>query len=98
MFSCAAKKVGQFFHIHYLRLTNFIPGDARFEKNVTVVQTFNGELVSALTRTFWFTDVPTTISAVAFISSLVAGGSFSVDVRVRILPWSFLLQLGLVIF
>ncbi|XP_050696832.1 uncharacterized protein LOC126985707 [Eriocheir sinensis] len=58
-----------------------IKGDARFEKNVTVVQTFNGELVSAITSTFWFTDVPTTISAVAFISSLVAGGSFSVDVR-----------------
>ncbi|XP_045129224.1 uncharacterized protein LOC123514983 [Portunus trituberculatus] len=57
-----------------------IQGDARFEQQVRVLDSFNGEAVATLDSTFWLTHIPTRISAVAFLAHVEAQGSFNVDV------------------
>lgn len=57
-------------------------GDARFKKDVVVLDTFNGEVVATLGSTFWLMHVPTRIAAVAYIVSVETKGDFSVDVEV----------------
>lgn len=59
-------------------------GDARFEQQVRVVTSFNGEAVAKLGNTFWLAHVPTRISAVAYFAYIEAQGRFNVDVTVSI--------------
>ncbi|XP_063847992.1 uncharacterized protein LOC135093049 [Scylla paramamosain] len=57
-----------------------IQGDARFEQQVRVTDSFNGEAVATLGTTFWLAHVPTKISAVAYLVYVEARSSFNVDV------------------
>lgn len=54
----------------------------RFERNVRVVDTFNGEVVSNLGNSFWLTNVPTRITAVAYFANIDVKGDFNVNVEV----------------